>query len=362
MASSGATARDACRDTGFASATTEADSEELVAHLTQDLQADCRSAVYRVVEFFKDPAGPQHIDAGERFRRLHAFFYDRPWAAVADRLRYAQQVLRLTDARGRDLLEMGAGYGITAIFYVLCGAGTVASLDIDREFGPVLSRWLSALQLEAVPIWPCEGDAANLGLKSGALDLVTADGMLSHVPDLDATLCEARRVLKPGGRLYVQDENNALIAEGRIRRRRGKWADHEKRHRQQRAEILRHKMPDLGADELTRLAERTRGLLAAEVVAVARGAPAPRLVTAAPRDPVTGIYVEREFSPLWLRRQIESKGFDARLVPVFVPAACARPASPFLARLKLKAKLAVTRRPTLAMFLIDSMRMVATAV
>lgn len=46
-------------------------------------------------------------------------------------------------------------------------------------------------------------DAGAIPFDDATFDAVIANHMLYHVPDLDATCAEIRRVLKPGGRLYA---------------------------------------------------------------------------------------------------------------------------------------------------------------
>ena len=337
----------------------EAEGEAFVRDLTDDLDASARTAIGRIVEFFRDREQASEIAAPERYHMLHSVFYGRPWLGVADRIRYAREVLDLTGGHGGRILELGAGFGITSVFLALCGSASVVALDIDPTYAEVFRRWMIHLELDHLPVVAVTADCARSVFADATFDVATADGMLSHVSDLGATLAEARRVLKAEGRLYVQDENNALIPEGRLRRRRGKWAVHERAHREARLRLLREFLPDAPEAHLAALAHQTRGLLSHEIRAVARGSSVGRPVTAAPRDPETGVYAEREFSPFGLCRMLRQAGFRPRLAPVFVPLAVARPANALHARLKLWAKTLVSRRPTLAAFLIDSMRIVA---
>jgi SAM-dependent methyltransferase len=47
------------------------------------------------------------------------------------------------------------------------------------------------------------GDAQKIPFGSGSFDLVTANHMLYHVPDIQQAVSEIRRVLRPGGRLVA---------------------------------------------------------------------------------------------------------------------------------------------------------------
>lgn len=56
-------------------------------------------------------------------------------------------------------------------------------------------------------------DAQTLHFDDSAFDVVIANHMLYHVPDLPRALGEIRRVLKPGGRLYAATNGKAHMAE-----------------------------------------------------------------------------------------------------------------------------------------------------
>jgi SAM-dependent methyltransferase len=56
-------------------------------------------------------------------------------------------------------------------------------------------------------------DAANLPFADGRFDLVFANHMLYHVPDLPRTLAELGRVLRPGGRLIAATNGDDHLAE-----------------------------------------------------------------------------------------------------------------------------------------------------
>jgi SAM-dependent methyltransferase len=98
----------------------------------------------------------------------------------------------------RDLriLDAGCGTGGNALF--LKRYGTVVGIDLAAEvlefYGPPLAGALARASVLAVPF----ADAS--------FDLVTSFDVLYHraVPAEQPALCEARRVLKPGGRLLLR--------------------------------------------------------------------------------------------------------------------------------------------------------------
>lgn len=52
-------------------------------------------------------------------------------------------------------------------------------------------------------VQPIRGDVSALPLRDGIADVVSAGEILEHVTDLPATIAEACRVLRPGGRLVL---------------------------------------------------------------------------------------------------------------------------------------------------------------
>ena len=50
-----------------------------------------------------------------------------------------------------------------------------------------------------VPLRSAPGSAENIPMPAGSFDLVVAASVLEHVLDLDLTVAEVHRVLKPGG-------------------------------------------------------------------------------------------------------------------------------------------------------------------
>jgi SAM-dependent methyltransferase len=56
-------------------------------------------------------------------------------------------------------------------------------------------------------------DAASLPVRSRSFDAVTANHVLYHVPERRRALREARRVLRPGGRLYASTNGEGALRE-----------------------------------------------------------------------------------------------------------------------------------------------------
>jgi ubiquinone/menaquinone biosynthesis C-methylase UbiE len=103
------------------------------------------------------------------------------------------------DGRGRTLLEIGCGIGVDSI--QLAGRGfdvtavdlTENALDVARQFA---ARRGAAIQFRL-------GNAERLDFRDGSFDIVYSFGVLHHTPDIERSVSEVHRVLRPGGIAYV---------------------------------------------------------------------------------------------------------------------------------------------------------------
>jgi 2-polyprenyl-3-methyl-5-hydroxy-6-metoxy-1,4-benzoquinol methylase len=108
------------------------------------------------------------------------------------------------------LLDIGCGTGGFAHQLSLKGAWRAACVDIHPGALDVARR-------QGVPAW-C-GDAATVCLPSASFDVVTMWEVIEHIPAPRQALCEAHRILKPGGRLLLSTPN-ALSWQARL------WGEH----------------------------------------------------------------------------------------------------------------------------------------
>jgi ubiquinone/menaquinone biosynthesis C-methylase UbiE len=140
-------------------------------------------------------------------RPVHHPLFARIYARVGHLLdaEIADHRRRLLAGLEGRVLEVGAGNGLNFPHY----PDTVTEV-LALEPEPYLRRQaLVATRQAPVPIRVVDGTAEALPAPDGAFDAVVASLVLCTVTDLDQTLTETQRVLRPGGRLRFYEHVRA---------------------------------------------------------------------------------------------------------------------------------------------------------
>jgi SAM-dependent methyltransferase len=111
----------------------------------------------------------------------------------ATRQAFAPLLDSLGDLRGRHVLELASGTGHLAAETLARGA-TVVGVDVAPAMVSLARQHVPGATFD-------EGDAEALRLKDGTFDAVICCFGMLHFTDPARALCEAARVLKPGGRI-----------------------------------------------------------------------------------------------------------------------------------------------------------------
>jgi SAM-dependent methyltransferase len=117
----------------------------------------------------------------------------------SDRIR--RNLAKITDLKGKKVLEVGAGTGRDSFALVGLGA-KVYQLDYSKNALRIIT---SIARQENIPVHPLCGDAFALPFHEETFDIVVHQGLLEHFRELDAAnlIKENVRVLKHGGLLLV---------------------------------------------------------------------------------------------------------------------------------------------------------------
>jgi SAM-dependent methyltransferase len=143
------------------------------------------------------PAGSTHVQEGLNGSQ-EAFDRSRQIRG-RDELRWIAELIPFREFAGRDLLEIGCGAGFDAYEFERSGARYVG---IDLVPSNV-ELTLRHLRYHGYDPRVLVADAERLPFDDTAFDVVFSNGVLHHTPDIARALEEARRVLKPGGALYI---------------------------------------------------------------------------------------------------------------------------------------------------------------
>lgn len=136
--------------------------------------------------------------------RAEFLLMNNPIRAALQRHYEARKLLRMGGKmEGGRALEVGCGRGVgTELILELFGADHVDAFDLDprmverarRRLGPHGTRTSVSV-----------GDASAIDAPDSIYDAVFDFGIIHHVPDWRGALAEVKRVLKPGGRFYVEE-------------------------------------------------------------------------------------------------------------------------------------------------------------
>lgn len=244
--------------------------------------------------------------------------------------RRLSEVLR---SKGRDVLEIGCGFGLILICQTLLGAKRAIGIDISDEmisgFKVLLTRF------PELAITPLKGDFLVTEFEKESFDVVILNETISHVRDTRLLLDKIQRTLRPQGVLFIADGNNDAFFPSRIQRRRG-WITSERgpipeRQAQYgravdrlsffdaRKEIIKTAFPLLDDDSVKLLAQRTQGMYGQNLEQACREllstGKTHQRASFPYRNPYTGEFPELGINPFRLTKDLEARGFQCRYLP-----------------------------------------------
>ena len=148
-------------------------------------------------------AGPNYIG----YDRVGESYYDKDWADTAcgpAEMAVGAKVAELIGAG--VLLDLGCGGGTFGVPAALHGC-TVIGGDISQEMLKILIRKAVANHVPAGRIIPCRMNALAVPLDDASVDGAVANSVLHLISDPGRVVAEIHRVLRPGGRLILQDNS-----------------------------------------------------------------------------------------------------------------------------------------------------------
>ena len=106
---------------------------------------------------------------------------------------------------GATVVDVGCGGGMDLLLAALHIGPTGRAIGIDMTAQMREQAAAGARTLELGHVEVRDGDATQLPVDDGSVDVVISNGVLNLVPRKDRAIAEIARVLKPGGHLQIAD-------------------------------------------------------------------------------------------------------------------------------------------------------------
>jgi ubiquinone/menaquinone biosynthesis C-methylase UbiE len=110
---------------------------------------------------------------------------------------------------GLRVVDVGCGGGIYSTSLARMGAAQVTGIDSSAQMVQDARHRAETMGLPAITLQ--QGSAERTGLPDGDADPVLQRALIHHLADPSVAFAEARRILKPGGTLLVQDRTMADV-------------------------------------------------------------------------------------------------------------------------------------------------------
>jgi len=240
-----------------------------------------------------------------------------------------------TKAKDALVLDLGCGFGLMAILLALYGAKEVIGYDLNMEKIDLFKKFIQYLGSEVQNAKPVLGDSSKIDYPDGLFDVVITNETFSHVREMEESIKEVYRVLKPGGRFLIRDGNNSLFLLGKIRRRR-LWKKMEQGpvdlswfrstdvplpYREVRKKMILERFPQMDTLKINLLSRSTAGMVGEEILRAVEDFEKSGKITHKSvfpyRNPMTGEYPEKEINPFSLKWVLQEIGFEVSFIPHF---------------------------------------------
>ena len=124
---------------------------------------------------------------------------------------------------GEAVLDIGCGAGVDTILAAMMAgpSGKAVGVDIVPEMLRRAEENLKMTDLKNVIFKKASGE--KLPFEDNSFDVVISNSVINLIPDKAATLKEAMRLLKPGGRLMIADQITVGRLQKNIKARLASW-------------------------------------------------------------------------------------------------------------------------------------------
>ncbi len=149
--------------------------------------------------------------ANSEYHKIEAALYDSShpeilWCERMNWICFFEEWFK-RDQKAVRIVDVGAGTGFVfevAQSYLRPGDSFIAT-DLSPDMLAIAEKKRNRIDIEYQSL-VCPSD--KLSIENGSVDLVTMNSVLHHFPEVESSIFEASRILKPGGTLVVMHEPN----------------------------------------------------------------------------------------------------------------------------------------------------------
>ncbi|HXS52830.1 MAG TPA: class I SAM-dependent methyltransferase [Usitatibacter sp.] len=112
-------------------------------------------------------------------------------------------------AKDNTVVDFGCGDGATSLGIASRVAARVVGVDLHTSYSSLPDMARRNLRMERLPAnlaFEQVAPGAPLPFRDGAVDLVYSWSVFEHLADVDGTLAEMSRIVRSGGRMFIQIE------------------------------------------------------------------------------------------------------------------------------------------------------------
>lgn len=104
--------------------------------------------------------------------------------------------------KNKKVLDFGCGAGGKSLYYASLGAEKVTGIDIVESYKAESEALADKLGLSERFEFVL-GSATESGFADNTFDTIIMNDFMEHIADPEKVLCEARRIIKPGGKIFI---------------------------------------------------------------------------------------------------------------------------------------------------------------